>query len=133
MHFAWSCFSGGKQSQEMCDLYSAAPNAFVLLRSCISFASPSLSLPFPSSVMLARSLRPLTWCVFISVDQPLWVCRLPPPSGIFSALFFLIYYSLSLLPACFACVGVRLQLCFSQTALRLFYSDKTTWIFLESH
>lgn len=58
-----------EQSLEMCDLYSAAPNTFVLLWSCISFASLSLSLFFslPSD---ALSLPAATLLVLLHLAQP---------------------------------------------------------------
>lgn len=56
-----------EQSLEMCDLYSTAPNAFVLLRSCISSAfslSRLLSLfPHPPSFHLMLSLPAATHLV----------------------------------------------------------------------
>lgn len=65
---------GREQSLEMCDLYSAAPNAFVLLRSCISFAALvssllSLTLPLPPrpfSLCVSRLFLAFFCCCFYS-------------------------------------------------------------------
>lgn len=57
-----------EQSVEMCDLYSVAPNAFVLFRSYIGSAARSL---FPLHPTLSPSPRRITWCVEISVERPL--------------------------------------------------------------
>lgn len=60
-----------EQSLEMCDLYSAAPNTFVLLWSCISFASLSLSLSlFFSLPSDALSLPAATLLVLLHLAQP---------------------------------------------------------------
>lgn len=56
-----------EQSLEMCDLYSAAPNTFVLLWSCISFASLSLFFSLPSD---ALSLPAATLLVLLHLAQP---------------------------------------------------------------
>ena len=118
---------GREQSLEMCDLYSAAPNAFVLLRSCISFASfsfLSLSLLFslPSD---ALSLPAATHLVLLHLSQPTTCGAALPVSLLLLLLLLLALFQLCLSffncpshsPACSACVGVRLQLCLSQTAL----------------
>lgn len=116
---------GREQSLEMCDLYSAAPNTFVLLRSCISFASLSFSLSFfPFPLMLSLSLRPLSWCFSISLNQHLSVllCHsFVPPFGIFpcSSVFLFLpfssFYSCLTLTAYSACVGLRL---YSSTSVK---------------
>lgn len=115
-----------EQSLEMCDLYSAAPNTFVLLRSCISFAPLSLSFlfSFPSD---AFSLPAATCLVILHLAQPTtFTAALPVsllPLAFFQVclsspsnpLFFLLLHS----PASSACVGVT-EL-FSQIALKPFY------------
>lgn len=57
-----------EQSVEMCDLYSVAPNAFVLFRSYIGSAALSF---FPLHLRLSPSPRRITWCIEISVERPL--------------------------------------------------------------
>jgi len=87
-----------KQSLEMCDLYSAAPNTFVLLRSCISSACLSLSLSlsfFPFPLMLCHCLQPLSWCNSVLLNQPLLtlLCWSPSPFWQLSVLCFLFFFS----------------------------------------
>lgn len=96
---------GREQSLEMCDLYSAAPNAFVLLRSCISFASLSLSLLFslPSD---ALSLPAATCSVLLLLSQPSTFGAALPLSLLLLAFFLLCLPP----PPASSCVGVRLQL-----------------------
>ena len=98
---------------------SGAASALLLSLFSLSLSSS----PFP--LMLSRSLQPLTWCFSISVNQPLAVqlCQSPSSSSSFwhysSSVFplFPFFNCPSHSPACSACVGVRLQLCLSQTAL----------------
>lgn len=90
----------------------------------------SLSLLFshPSDA-LSLSLRPLTWCFSI---QPT-TFGVPLSVSLLLLAFFQLCLSSpssfipwpSHFPACSACVGVRLQLCVSQTTFKLFYS---VWI-----
>lgn len=78
-----------EQSLEMCDLYSTAPNAFVLLRSCISSAfslSRLLSPPPPSSLLPSDALAPCghslgAWRSQLSDHFRCSSARLPPTSG----------------------------------------------------
>lgn len=89
-----------KQSVEMCDLYSAASNAFVLFRSYTGSACLSLSLVPPS---IQCSLTPCGYSLGASRSQSTdhFRCssaRLQPPSGIFPVPSF---HSIRSFPACF--------------------------------
>lgn len=123
---------GREQSLEMCDLYSAAPNTFVLLRSCISFASLSLSLlsslpsdavspPAATRLVLLHLSQPTTFGAPLPVSLLLRhfsssVCSLLPPP----------LFPPSHSPACSACVGVRLQLQSNCIKAILQCANKTT-------
>lgn len=90
-----------KQSVEMCDLYSAASNAFVLFRSYTGSASLSLSLLFlpPSNALSLPAATRLVRRDLKSTDH--FRCssaRLQPPSGIFPVPSF---HSIRSFPACF--------------------------------
>lgn len=98
-----------EQSLEMCDLYSAAPNTFVLLRSCISFAPLAF---FPLFLSLWCFLSPCGHLLGASPSRSTnhFQCcsaSLPPPSGIFPGLSFLsfIYLPFPLVSlSCLFCV-----------------------------
>lgn len=138
--FVWSAFcrklvQWREQSLEMCDLYSAAPNAFVLLRSCISFASFSLSLSlsfvsfFPFPLMLARSLPAAIHLVLLHRGQPTTVTLL-------LLAFFQLFLSFLLPLFCFyfpVSVSSLFCMCRCETALKLFYSGWIKQRLPESH
>lgn len=110
--FLWSAYCRKlvqwmEQSLEMCDLYSAAPNAFVLLRSCISFASLSLSFFFllPSD---ALSLPAATHLVHLDLSQPTTFSAALPVSLFLLAFFpapsFLSIISFPISLSCLFCM-----------------------------
>lgn len=108
-----------EQSLEMCDLYSAAPNTFVLLWSCISFAplsllfslpSDALSLPAATLLVLLHLAQPTTLRAAQSASLPLLAAlSFSILSSLFPLYLFFSFKSLLFFVFCFffpACVGV---------------------------
>lgn len=110
-------FHWWEQSLEMCDLYSAAPNAFVLLRSCISSASLPLLLSLFPPLLLPSDALPLpaaTHLVHLDLSRPTTLGASLPDFLLLLAfsqshLSPQSFHFLSRCPLVSTCVGVRPQ------------------------